>query len=90
VAVVLAQALMTKPDVDGTPALPKRGGPKGLLPSTWMQRSVQVAYVDGNGSERETRGSLLDTFPVGIVLNIAGSKTIISWDRLVLLELIED
>ena len=27
---------MTKPDSNGTPSLPKRAGPKGLLPSTWL------------------------------------------------------
>jgi hypothetical protein len=29
---------MTRPDVNGTPALPKRAGAKGLLPSTWWRR----------------------------------------------------
>jgi len=42
---------MTRPDVNGTPALPKRAGP---------------------------------------VLNIGGAKTLLSWDRLVLCELVED
>ncbi len=29
---------MTAATVDGQPSLPKRSGPKGLLPSTWLER----------------------------------------------------
>lgn len=86
----IAQALMTKPDANGTPVLPKRSAPKGLLPSTWLQRSVRLSYVDGNGAERDTQGTLLDLYPFGPVVNIVGSKTAIAWERVVVCELIED
>ena len=81
---------MTRPDVNGTPALPKRAAPKGLLPSTWLQRTLKVAYTDCYGSGQETSGTLLDLYPAGPVLNIAGAKTLICWERLVLCELVED
>ena len=81
---------MTRPDVNGTPALPKRSGPKGMLPSTWLERTLKLEYVDGCGAGAETSGVLLDFFPVGPVLNVGGAKTLISWDRLVLCELVED
>jgi hypothetical protein len=81
---------MTKPESNGTPALPKRSGPKGMLPSTWTNRSVRVEYTDCHGSGQETSGVLLDVFPVGPVLSMNGAKTLISWDRLVLCELVED
>jgi hypothetical protein len=45
---------MTRPDVNGTPALPKRVGPKGLLPSTWLERTLKLEYVDGFGVGQET------------------------------------
>jgi hypothetical protein len=95
VAVELAQALttqqaMTKPDVNGTPALPKRNAPKMLLPSTWLQRSVRLTYAAADGSERETRGTLLDLYPAGPILSILGAKTMIAWERVVVCELIED
>jgi hypothetical protein len=45
---------MTRPDSNGTPALPKRAGPKGLLPSTWLERTLKVAYTDCYGSGQET------------------------------------
>jgi hypothetical protein len=81
---------MTRPDVNGTPALPKRAGPKGLLPSTWLERTLKLEYVDGFGAGVETSGVLLDLYPAGPVLNIGGAKTLLSWDRLVLCELVED
>ena len=81
---------MTRPDVNGTPSLPKRTGLKGLLPSTWLERTLKVAYTDCHGSGQETSGTLLDLYPAGPVLNIGGAKTLLSWDRLVLCELVED
>jgi hypothetical protein len=50
---------MTAPDKNGTPALPKRGGPKGLLPSTWLKCHLRLEYVVC-GELRETTGTLLD------------------------------
>jgi hypothetical protein len=81
---------MTKPDSNGTPSLPKRTGPKGLLPSTWLSRTLKLEYVDGFGAGVETSGTLLDLYPAGPILNIGGAKTLVSWDRLVLCELVED
>ena len=83
-------AAMAAPDKNGRPALPKRGGPKGLLPSTWLERTLRVEYVDSYGAGQQTSGVLLDFFPVGPVLNIAGGKVLISWDALTLVELVED
>jgi hypothetical protein len=81
---------MTRPDANGTPSLPKRGGPKGLLPSTWLDRTLKVEYTDASGADQETSGTLLDLYPAGPVLNIAGAKTIVAWERLALVELVED
>jgi hypothetical protein len=81
---------MTRPDVNGTPSLPRRGGPKGLLPSTWLERTLKVSYTDAFGMGVETTGTLLDLYPAGPVLNLNGVKALISWDRLTVVELIED
>jgi hypothetical protein len=83
-------AAMARPDVNGTPSLPRRGGPKGLLPSTWLDRTLRFEYVDCRGAGQETSGTLLDVYPAGPVLNVAGAKTLICWERLVLCELVED
>ena len=81
---------MTRPDVNGTSALPKRAGPKGLLPSTWIERTLRVSYVDCYGGGQETSGTLLDLYPAGPILSMNGAKSLISWDRLTFVELIED
>jgi hypothetical protein len=81
---------MTAPTVDGQPSLPKRAGPKGLLPSTWLARTLKVAYTDCYGSGQETSGTLLDFYPAGPILSIAGQKTCVCWERLVLAALVED
>jgi hypothetical protein len=81
---------MTAPDKNGTPSLPKRQAPKGLLPSTWLQRTLKVEYTDCYGAGVETSGVLLDVFPVGLILNLNGAKALISWDRLTVVELVED
>jgi hypothetical protein len=47
---------MTAPDMNGTPSLPKRSAPKGLLPSTWRDRTLKVSYVDAFGAGVETSG----------------------------------
>jgi hypothetical protein len=82
--------VMTAPDSNGQPALPRRGGPKGLLPSTWLERTLKVEYTDCYGAGQATSGTLLDLYPAGPVFNIGGAKTLISWDRLALCELVED
>ncbi|MDQ3637586.1 MAG: hypothetical protein M3426_06270 [Actinomycetota bacterium] len=81
---------MTRPDANGTPALPKRAAPKGLLPSTWLQRTLQVSYVGADGAGVETRGTLLDLYPFGPVLSLSGEKTALSWDSLRSVTLIND
>lgn len=81
---------MTRPDVNGTPALPRRNGPKGLLPSTWLTRTLKLEYVDAFGAGQATSGILLDVFPAGPVLSMGGAKTLICWERLVICELVED
>src|SRR5215203_4344060 len=81
---------MTRPDSNGTPTLPKTTRPKSLLPSTWLERTLKVEYTDCYGSGQATSGTLLDLYPAGPVLNIGGAKTLISWDRLAVVELKED
>ena len=83
---------MTAPSVDGqrSSSLPKRSGPKGMLPSTWTNRTVRVSYTDCHGTGQETSGVLLDFFPAGPVLGIGGAKTLISWDRLAVVALVPD
>jgi hypothetical protein len=50
---------MTAPTVDVQPSLPRRRGPKGLLPSTCIERTLRVSYVDcyGAAMRRAARSS---------------------------------
>jgi hypothetical protein len=82
--------LYTIPKTNGEAPLPKRGGPMGIMPSTWTNRTLRLEYVGGDGLMRESSGTLLDCYPVGAIINIKGAKTRLSWDRLVLAELVED
>jgi hypothetical protein len=86
----VTQQMQTIPQTNGEAPLPKRSAPKGMLPSTWTNRSVRVEYIDSSGVGQETSGVLLDVFPVGPVLSMNGAKALISWDRLAVVELLED
>ncbi len=80
---------MTAPTVEGAPSLPRRTGPKGLLPSTWLQRALNIEYVVC-GELRRTTGTLLDVYPAGPVGNAGGARTLIAWDTVAVVELIND
>ncbi len=83
-------AYMTAPTTNGEAPLPRRTGTRGLLPSTWIDRTLRVEYVWVRGEARETTATLLDWCPVGVLVSIAGAKTLVCWERLVLCELVED
>jgi hypothetical protein len=75
---------------DGSTLVARRNGVRTLLPSTWLNRSVRLEYVDAGGNACSTTAALLDFCPVGPVLRIDGARTVLAWERLVLVELVED
>jgi hypothetical protein len=81
---------MTTPDKNGTPTLPKRAAPKGMQPRTWLERTLRVGYFACYGGGQETSGTLLGFYSARAILNIRGARTLISWDRMCLAELVED
>jgi hypothetical protein len=81
---------MAAPTKHGDPLLPRRSSSSGMLPSTWLNRSVRVEYADGFGSAVERSGALLDTYAAGPILSLAGTKTLIAWDTLRVVELVEE
>ena len=54
-----------------------------------LSRTLRIEYVGASGRAQETEAVLLDWCGAGL-LNVAGGKTLLSWDRLVLAELAED
>ena len=69
-------------------ALPGTTRGSGPLPSTWQGRGLRVEYEAG-GEVLTTDATLLDTSGFGPVLSIAGARTVLSWDRISLIELVE-
>ena len=83
-------AATTVPSSNGDAPLPKRQGARGMLPSTWLGRSLRIGYLAVDGAPVETSGTLLDWCGVGPIFNIEGGRTVLGWDRVVTLELIHD
>ncbi len=83
-------AIYTVPQTNGEAPLPKRSGARTMLPSTWIERSVRVAYVDAYGFGQESTAALLDWCSMGVVLNLAGERTVLAWDCLRSVTLIND
>ncbi len=78
--------LLTRPTVDGAPALPRRAG-KGLLPLSWVGRGVAVEYVGADRGERHVSGRLLDLHGFGPVIGANGGRLALSWDSITSVEL---
>ena len=79
-------------DVNGTPGsitLQKRAAPRGMLPTTWRNRGLRVEYTGSDGGGQATSGVLLDWCLAGLVLNIRRARTLVSCDRIGILELVE-
>jgi hypothetical protein len=79
---------MTAPTTNGDKPLPRRA-PKGLLPSTWLERELRIEHTVG-GAVRETAGTLADLYPAGPILIVDGRRTLISWDCIATVGLIPD
>ncbi len=82
-------AMTTPPGYDDKP-LPERNGHRGMVPSTWLGRSVKLEYTDAHGLGVETSGILLDWCPFGLLVSLAGAKALLSWDAVRVIELVND
>ena len=80
---------MTRPDTNGDRPLRRANRPRGLLPSTWLERTLRLEHVVG-GEVRQTVGVLADLYPAGPVLTVGGARLLISWDTLATVELAPD
>ncbi len=81
---------LVAPTSNGDRPVARRVGTRSMLPSTWISRSLRVEYVDASGHAATTDGVLLDWCPVGMILLLAGARTIVAWDRIALIELVGD
>ena len=86
----MAELARTTPSSNGEAPLPRRG-PKGLLPSTWLDRSVRVEYINANAEGVTLTGSLTELFAFGLIVRSSeGDRLAVSWDRVTLVELLDD
>ena len=65
------------------------GGPKPLMPGSWLSRGVRVEYRDDDGRAQSLSGKLLDLYPSGLAVGVNGCRMLLSWDALILCELVE-
>ncbi len=66
------------------------GSGRTALPSTWLNRGLSIQYRNAYDEGVETSGILAGLFPFGMIVNIKGAKTVISWDAVRVVELVED
>jgi hypothetical protein len=69
---------------DGSHRLTARRPGRELFPSSWLRHRARIVYDGGDLS-----GVLLEFCSVGLIVQANGSKNLIVWDALQLVELVE-
>ena len=64
------EAINARPDSNGSAGLPRR--PKGLLPSTWLGRTLRISYVDCYGSGLSNVSWSTEHFFSGLHVRVCG------------------
>lgn len=70
---------------DGSRLITRRPG-RETFPASWLRHRVTVTYGDG----QDLACTLLEYCSVGLIVAANGSKSLISWEALKLVELVED
>jgi hypothetical protein len=73
---------------DGSAKLTSRRPGRELFPSSWLRGNARIIYDSGSGSV-DAVGTLLEYCSTGLILQTNGCKTLVSWDRLIMVELQE-
>ena len=69
---------------DGSYQLTARRPGRELFPSSWLRHKARVMYNGGDLS-----GVLLEFCSIGLIVQANGSKSLVAWDALQLVELQE-
>ena len=69
---------------DGSYQLTARRPGRELFPSSWLRHKAEVTYDGGSIS-----GLLLEFCSTGLIVQANGSKRLVSWDALQVVELVE-
>ncbi len=70
---------------DGSYQLTERRPGRELFPSSWLRHKARVMYGDG----QDLSGVLLEFCSVGLIVQANGSKNLVAWDALQVVELVE-
>ena len=81
---------MTRPASYGDAPLPKRQSPRGILPLSWTGRVIEVDYIGPDGAPAHAKGAYLDFCTSGPILNVEGRKTVVCFERICTVALVED
>jgi len=71
--------------LDGSAKLTSRRTGRELFPSSWLRHRARIMYGDG----QDLSGVLLEFCSVGLIVQAKGSKSLVSWDALQVVELVE-
>jgi hypothetical protein len=69
---------------DGSYQLTARRPGRELFPASWLRHKAEVTYAGGSLS-----GVLLEFCSTGLIVQSNGSKRLVSWDALQVVELVE-
>ena len=69
---------------DGSAKLTARRPGRELFPASWLRHKAEVTYDGGSMS-----GLLLEFCSTGLIVQAGGSKRLVSWDALQVVELVE-
>lgn len=63
-----------------------------LFPASWLRRRVRISYDAGGGATKaaDLSGILLEWCGAGLIVQANGSKNLLPWEGVRLVELVED
>jgi hypothetical protein len=76
---------------DASRLLARRPG-RELFPASWRRHGVRISYDDGSGAPGGTdlSGVLLEWCGTGLIVQANGSKSLLPWERIVMVDLTDD
>jgi hypothetical protein len=74
---------------DGSRLLARRPG-RELFPASWLRHRARIAYDNGTSKGGDLSGVLLEWCGAGLIVQANGSKSLLPWERVVMVELLEE
>jgi len=74
---------------DGSRLLARRPG-RELFPTSWLRHRARIAYDNGTSKGGDLSCVLLEWCGAGLIVQANGSKNLLPWERVVMVELLEE